>query len=398
MIGARRRGVVVGGSYHSDVDPRDRSKLVVRVAGSAGVVLLLVGLVGTWLYSGVLRDELVAIVESDLDGDIEIATVGSGRIEVARTPLTETEGIWGVDGPNGYGQASVVIAMTEGTVERAFRTLEGSFDVGDIVRFDPIAYPGDPFEAHGIEFDEVRFSGDLGVYPAWVIEGDRDLWVLIVHGSGPGERAEALRFIPGIVAQRYSVMVVTVRGDVDAPQSRTGLRSLGATEWRDIASAVEFALAQDAEEFVLLGLDTGASTVAMYLQEADDASAVKGAVFDSALHDPERLADRLAADRKVIGPMRAAGKLLARIRFDIDWDELDQIERAGRYSVPILVMHGTDDELVPIEIADEFVAGLGDLATYEVFERGIHSQLWNVDPARYESALLKFIDRVGTVE
>lgn len=372
--------------------------MIVRAVGAAAAVLLLVGIVGTWLFAGVLRDELVANVAGDLSRDIEIATVGSGRIEVARTSLTEIEGIWGVDGPNGYGQASVVIATTEVTVERAFRTLEGSFDAGDVVRFDPIAYPGDPFEAHGIAFDEVRFSGDLGVYPAWVIDGDRDLWVLIVHGSGPGERAEALRVIPGLVAQRYPVMVVTVRGDVDAPRSRTGLRGLGATEWRDIASAVEFAIAQDAEEFVLLGLDTGASTVAMYLQEADDASAVKGAVFDSALHDPERLADRLAAERKVVGPMRAAGKLLARIRFDIDWDELDQIERADRYSVPILVMHGTDDERVPIEIADEFVAGLGDLATYEVFAGGIHSQLWNVDPARYERALLGFIDRVRTAE
>ena len=372
--------------------------MALRAAGAVCAVLLLVAIVGTWGYSGVLRDELVSTVRREVARDIEIATVGSGRIEVARTPLTETEGIWGVDGPNGYGQASVVIASTEATVERAFRTQEGSFDVGDLVRFDPIAYPGDPFEAHGIEFDEVRFTGDLGVYPAWVIDGDRDLWVLIVHGSGPAERAEALRFIPGLVAQRYSVMVITVRGDVDAPRSRTGLRALGATEWRDLASAVEFALAQDAEEFVLMGLDTGASTVAMYLQEADDASAVKGAVFDSALHDPERLADRLAAERKAIGPLRSAGKLLARIRFDIDWEELDQIERAGQYSVPVLVMHGTADELVPLEIADDFVAGLGDLATYEVFAGGLHSQLWNVDPARYDRALLDFIARVGTVE
>jgi len=372
--------------------------LVVRAAGAIVVLLLLAAIVATWVYSGVLRDELVANVDSELIRDIEIATVGSGRIEVARTPLTEIEGIWGVDGPNGYGQASVVIATTDDTVERAFRTQEGSFTVGDLIRFDPIAYPGDPLKAHGIEFDEVRFTGDLGVYPAWVIDGDRDLWVVIIHGNGPAERAEALRFIPGLMAQRYPVMVITVRGDSEAPNSRTGLRALGATEWRDLASAIEFALAQDAEEFVLLGLDTGASTAAMYLQEADDASAVKGAVFDSALHDPERIADLLAAERKVIGPLREAGKLLARVRFDIDWDELDQIDRAGLYSVPILVMHGTDDEVVPLEIADDFVTGLGDLATYEVFEGGIHSQLWNADPARYEGALLDFIDRVGSAE
>ena len=55
-------GVVAGGSYHLPVDPRERSKLLVRAAGAVGVVLLLVAIAATWLYSGVLRDELVAIV------------------------------------------------------------------------------------------------------------------------------------------------------------------------------------------------------------------------------------------------------------------------------------------------------------------------------------------------
>ncbi|MGI9610375.1 MAG: alpha/beta hydrolase, partial [Acidimicrobiia bacterium] len=380
--------------YHQAVEPTDRKKWIAR----AGVVLaLLAGLVvivGTWSYSGVLRDELVSIDHSEPVRDIEIVTVGSGRIVTARTPITEAEGIWGVAGPNGYGQASVLISSNDQVVERAFRVLDGSFDVGDLVSFDSAAYPEDPLVAHGIEFDEVRFRGDLGVYPAWVVAGSRNSWVIIVHGAGPGGRAEALRVIPGLVAAGYPVMAITVRGDVGAPTTRNGLRSLGATEWRDLAAAVDFGFAQDAEEFFLLGFDAGASTVATYLHDADDISHVKGAIFDSALHDPERIADRLAGERKVLMPMRGTGKLLARLRFDIDWEELDQVARANEYTVPILVLHGADDDTVDVAVAKEFADALGDMATYEEFPGGKHSQLWNADPARYEAALLEFIERL----
>ncbi|NND04722.1 MAG: alpha/beta hydrolase [Acidimicrobiia bacterium] len=325
-------------------------------------------------------------------------TVGSGRITVARTPLTETEGIWGVAGPNGYGQASVVISRTDEVVERGFRVLSGVFDVGELVAFDPIAYPGDPLEAHGIEYREVRFTGDLGVYPAWVIDGDRDAWVIIVHGAGPEQRAEALRMLPGLVAQRLSVMVMTVRGDNGAPRPTTGLRALGATEWRDLASAVEFGFNQDAAEYVLIGLDTGASVVANYLHRADDITAVRGVVYDSALFDPERIADRVAEERGVLAMLRGAGKLLASIRFDIDWNELDQIDRAPEYTVPVLVLHGEQDAVADIQVAEEFVAELGNLARFVRFETGRHGQLWNTDPAQYEEALLSFIDTVRAAE
>ena len=91
------------------MEPTERSKWPGRF-GLLLVVGVLVWTIGTtWSYSNALRDELVVIDRTELVADIEIVTVGSGRITVARTPLTETEGIWGVQGPNGYGQASVVI-------------------------------------------------------------------------------------------------------------------------------------------------------------------------------------------------------------------------------------------------------------------------------------------------
>lgn len=376
------------------MEPANRIKILRRVAAVVVFALSVVVGVATWSYAGALRDELVSGAAVSVARDVEIVTVGSGRIVVARNALTESEGIWGVLGPNGYGQASVKIAMTDETVERAFRTVDGTFDTGELVGFDPVAYQGDPLTAHGIEFVEVRFTGDLGAYPAWVIDGDRDSWVIIVHGAGPGEREQALRIIPRLVAEGYPVMVITMRGDKGAPPSRTGRRALGSTEWSDVAAAVDYAVAQDAADLILLGFDTGAGAVAMYLHAAADVTLVRGAVFDSALLDPERIADRIASERGLPAPMRGAGKLLARLRFDIDWEELDQVARADEYTVPILLMHGTSDAVADVATAAEFAAALGDLAEYEEFEGAAHGLLWNADPVRYEQALLGFMERV----
>ena len=376
------------------MEPRETPQWGRRVAIALVALALGVFVAGTWAYSNVLRDELVAIDRTPEPSDVEIATVGSGRIGLSRTVDTELDGTWGVVGPNGYGQAARVLGIEEDVVEREFRILQGDFEVGEKVSLDADAFPGDPFEAHGIEFREVRFTGSLGPYPAWVIDRSFDSWVIILHGAGPSERAEGLRLIPPLVEAGHSVMVITVRGDEGAPIPPTELRSLGSREWPDLEAAVRYSLSQEASDLVLVGMGSGAATVAAYLHNSDDLSTIRGTVFDSAVYDPERIADRLATERRVLPPMRAIGKLLASLRFDIDWDELDQVARADEYTIRTLVLHGADDNVSQVESAREFVERLGDLATYVEFPEGRHRQLWNSDPARYEQALLDFIGSV----
>ena len=364
------------------------------------MLTLMIGAVvaGTWAYSNVLRDQLVAIDRTPQPSDLEIATVGSGRIGLSRTAETELDGTWGVVGPSGYGQAGRVLGVDGDVVEREFRILEGDFQVGERVSLDADAFPDDPMAAHGIEFREVRFTGTLGPYPAWVIDRSFDSWVIILHGAGPSERSEGLRLIPPLVEAGHSVMVITVRGDAGAPVPPTELRSFGSREWPDLEAAVRYGLSQEASDLVLVGIGSGAATVAAYLHNSDDLSTIKGVVFDSAIYDPERIADRLATERRVLPPMRAIGKLLASLRFDIDWDELDQVARANEYTVQTLVLHGAADSVSQVETAREFVDQLGELATYVEFPEGRHGQLWNADPPRYEQALLDFISSVLETE
>ena len=127
---------------------------------------------------------------------VEIRRAGAERIVLPRTAATELDGIWGVIGPDGaYGQMFALVSVDTDTVERSFRTIEGRFRVGDQVEIDPDAFPGDPAIAFNEPFDTVRVPGELGVNPAWFIDGQRDTWVIVIHDRADDRRA-ALRPLP----------------------------------------------------------------------------------------------------------------------------------------------------------------------------------------------------------
>ena len=63
--------------------------------------------------------------------------------------------------------------------------------------------------------------------------------------------------------------------------------------------------------------------------------------------------------------------------------------------LPILLFHGTEDDVVPISTSDELAADLPRWVTYFRAPRAGHTEAWNVAPKLYESRLTSFLERVG---
>jgi len=188
------------------------------------------------------------------------------------------------------------------------------------------------------------------------------------------------------------VLVVTYRNDEGAPADPTGLRSWGLKEWRDLDAAVGLAEREGAQDYVLIGHDLGAEVVSMFLHESDRVGNVRGVIFDSPILDLEGALDYGA------GPVRSfvreLGQQFARVRFDMEWSELDQVARADEFDVPILALHGARDEIAPIVFTEAFAAARPDLVRFVRFEQGGHGDLWNVDRARYEGEVMSFLDGI----
>lgn len=363
-----------------------------RVAGAAATLLVAAWVVGGWLYADALRDAWLVPRSADQARDLEVGQVASGRIVLPRTAATVRPGVWGIDAARGYGQATDVVGVTEETVERVFRTLSGVVDAGDAARMDRFAYPDDPEAAHGIGFEAVRYATDLGPNPAWLIDGRRSTWIVFAHDDG-ADRREALRLIPSLLEQGFPVLVVTYRNDEGAPRSPGGLRTWGIEEWRDLEGALGLARRKGAGDWVLVGSGMGAQVIARYLDRGSDVGRVRGVILDGPILDLEA-AVSARRPRWLPAPVAWLGRQIVRLRWGIEWSALDQVGRADRLDVPVLVLHGGEDPVAPVEVSERFAAARPDLVTLVRVEQGRHGDLWNLDPERYQAAVAEFLLRV----
>lgn len=354
------------------------------------VLIVVVAAAVTWRLMSLVESELLSM-QTPASGSAVVADVTGSRIVLADGDLIDRGGVWGITGPNGYGQVTGVISAAEGRVERGFVALSGSIAAGDEVTFDPNAFPSDPRVAHGMPFDEINVPGDLGVNPAWLIDGDSDTWVVFVHGRGRGGRAESLRSLPTYRKLGFPMLVITYRTDNAAEGSGARRSTWGLDEWRDLEAALDTARLRGARDFVLVGHDLGASIVVMFLHNSEAGSDIRAVVLDSAILDLNATVDDLARDHGIPGFLAGLGKGISRIRYGLEWSQLDQVGRAAEFdpSTPLLLLHGTGDAVSPLATAEAFAAAL-PAATLERFGGAMHGSLWNSQSVRYDDVLTDF--------
>ena len=381
-----------------------------RLRGAVVVVLVLALLVfagGSWFYSGEIRaGALASKAPAPLALQTEVLAVGDRSITLARDPASPRElttpGTFGLRWEAGYGRLGAILATAPDRVERAFTRVEGAAPrTGERSAVDGYAWPADPSVAAGRPAREVSYPSPLGPAPAWQVDGRRDTWVILVHGYNAA-RSETLRALATVTGQGYPALAVSYRNDPGAPGTPDGLRRWGATEWQDLEAATRYALDRGAGGVVLAGFSMGGAVVASFLLASPLAARVRGVVLDSPALDLGEVIDHGATDRElpVLGTplppaLTVAAKGIAGLRYDLDWGELDYVDRAGRLAAPMLVFHQTGDPTVPVAISEALATARADLVTFERFAGDGHVQSWNTDRARYERALRAFLDRVA---
>ncbi|WP_371740016.1 alpha/beta hydrolase family protein [Frigoribacterium sp. VKM Ac-2836] len=380
--------------------------------GPLGVVSIVVG--GTVLVSSaVLVSGIVAIARKIVtpargrrdDVRIDSYDASAGTITLASTPDTRLPGrysFWFARG-TGHVRVGVVVRDDGRHVERRVEAVEGA-DLAKAHRgrIGGWLFPT-PADA-GLAADEVVVPTEVGPAPAWLVPADAGLvgpWMIGVHGRGV-TRAETIRAAPVFHREGFTSLLVSYRNDGEAPRSSDGRYALGDSEWRDVGSAIRYALDHGATSVVLMGWSMGGALVLQAVTRSALRSAVSGLVLESPVVDwRTTLAYQGAAmrvPRSVQGlVLRLLGSpLLCRLAGSaepIDFDRLDLVSRAGELDVPVLLLHSDDDGFVPSTASHGLAEARPDLVTFEVFDVARHTKLWNLDPERFESAISRWLDR-----
>lgn len=307
----------------------------------------------------------------------------------------------GLDTGDGFLRLSGPPVSTDGSaVERTAELVTGSFpEPGDAGLLTLDAWPDDPTLV-GLDVEEVSVLGPVGDLPGWVFPGHgraADDWVVHVHGRG-GSRATALRTVGTVVGDLgRSALVITHRNDVGAPASPDGNGHVGDTEWEDLqAWLLWLERGHDVDTVTLFAAGQGASVAASCLRRCVDEVSVDAAILDSPLLSLRETLELQAADRGVpdplIGPLLASTRVVSGLRGGPEFGNLEHVRALADLDLPILLLHGEQDETVPIGPTLDLAAADPDQVDLVTWTGG-HDRGWNVDPDVYEAALTAFLTR-----
>lgn len=329
-------------------------------------------------------------------------------ITLSRTPDTGLPGRYGLftSGTSSYVKLGSVLSEDETSVKRKLLT-----HVGTDAQLSPDAafsgwYYDRPDQLH-LRYTPELIGSSVGPCPAWLFPaGDGDVWVIQVHGRGT-TRAECLRAVPLFHSLGITSLVVSYRNDGEAPRSRTGTYTLGATEWRDVDAAVGFARRRGARRIILMGWSMGGAIALQVSLNSAHRGALAGLILESPVVD-WRVVLRYQA-RVMNVPPTVSGLAIEALRHEwatpitraggaIPFDRLDVVARAAELRHPILILHSDDDGFVPSDASHDLVVARPDLVQLEVFSVARHTKLWNYDQERWTARITTWLAQQGLAE
>lgn len=332
--------------------------------------------------------------------DLEVVAVDDAKVRLRPASRRvridpAAPGVWGLESDRGYDQAGPVIeSLSDGSVVRELRRVQGVVEPGDRVRLDPFAHPIDPSAAHGLRFEEVLIPARAGAFPAWRLDGEAKNWAIFVHGKGAGRR-EALRILPTVHAAGIPGLVISYRNDPGAIPDRIGRYGYGATEWEEVEAAAEYALARGAAGLIIFGYSMGGGITMSFMRRSPLARHVRGLVLDAPLLHMERTLAHGASQTPIPVPFLAVSNRITSRLYHIRWSDLDYLTDTTHLTVPVLLFHGDADTVVPVETSDAFATARADIVTYLRVPGAGHVRAWNSDREAYETAVKEFLARVA---
>jgi alpha-beta hydrolase superfamily lysophospholipase len=325
---------------------------------------------------------------------LTVHATAAGQIALTRDLAALRPGRYGLAGRDCHAVVGAVLPGSANSADTVVRRLEsvtrGTLEPGDRVWLTPNLYVGDPGTALGLDHTGLDLPGELGFLPAWFVPGDRDTWVLAVHGLGT-TREHTLNVMEFLHRHRFPVLALAYRGDPDAPRSPDGLSHLGETEWRDLDAALRHAVDAGARQVVLYGWSTGATMALRAAARSAARDRVAGLILDSPVLSWEATLRALASAHRTPGVLLPLAVRAAQGRTGLYGARHPGAVHLDRVQVPTQIFHGPEDTVAPWRFSRRLAAAHPNTVTLHTVRGAPHAAMWNADPHAYEEALRRFL-------
>ena len=189
----------------------------------------------------------------------------------------------------------------------------------------------------------------------------------------------------------YNALVIHQRAHGDS-----GGRTItfGIRERHDVQLWTEYARERFGPEtpIVLFGLSMGAATVLMGCKEGYPDN-VRGIIADSPYSSPADIIEKVCKDEGYPPFLYIFAALGAQIFGGFRLRSCTALEAVKHSSVPILLIHGEDDRMVPCDMSRKIADACPARCTILTIPGAGHGLGYMTDPPAYERAVLEFLRR-----
>ncbi|WP_030264655.1 alpha/beta hydrolase [Streptomyces violens] len=328
------------------------------------------------------------------DGRLTVHATTADRVTLTRSLSALRPGRYGLTGRDCHAVIGPVCDdephAADTVVRRLERITHGTLARGTRLRLTPQVHLGSPSDALGLECADVDVPGELGALPTWFVPGDRETWVIAVHGLGT-TREHPMVVMPFLQRHHFPVLAPAYRNDLGAPRTTDGIGHLGDTEWRDVDAVIRYALRYGARRVILHGWSTGATMALHTAAHSVLRDRIAGLVLDSPVLDWRATVRALAAAHRVPRPLLPLAVRAAEGSTGLHSDRLAEARDPALLSVPTLIFHGPGDTIAPWAASRRLKAARPDLVSLHTVGDAPHGAMWNAAPEEYEESLRRFL-------
>lgn len=248
-------------------------------------------------------------------------------------------------------------------------------------------YAFSPFEVQ-VPSEDVSFAAADGVTLAgwWFDQPDAETVVICCHGHR-GNKADMLGIGSGLWREGHSVLLFDFRGNGD---SGDGPQSLAHHEQRDLRAAIDLVQRRrSAARIAVVAFSMGAA--AAILVAADDPR-VEVLVADSSFATMSDVVRAAYGKHRLPQAIVPLASVASRLWHGYAFDDVRPLDRIAEIAPrPLLLLHGTEDKVIPYKHALRLAAAAGPDVELVTFEGAEHCGGYFQDRTAYIRLVTDFL-------